>query len=160
MLQQCSPSRVFLIETGATINTSLGRLMVSPHGGDDMLAQVWSWSKYLSTNFTYKISFVNHLYLLNGELHNVPIYVPHSKSSTTTSKSSFILFANRKQNFCINALLQLSKCEFRGGSSGWLWEHQGPLTSLSLNSQLNPCWWPDILVTIPELFTIIQTLYV
>ena len=31
----------------------------------------------------YEISFVNHLYLLNGKLHNVPIYVPHSKSSTT-----------------------------------------------------------------------------
>ena len=83
LLHQCAPSRVFPIKTGATINTSLGQLMVSPHGGDDMLAQVWSWSKYLSTNFTYKISFVNHLYLLNWELHNVPIYVPYSKSSTT-----------------------------------------------------------------------------
>ena len=109
LLHQCAPSRVFPIKTGATINTSLGQLMVSPHGGDDMLAQVWNWSKYLSTYFTYEISFVNHLYLLNGELHNVPIYIPHSKSSTTTSKSSFILFANCIRNFCINALLQWSK---------------------------------------------------
>ena len=83
LLHQCAPSWVFPIETGATINTSWGQLMVSPHGGDDMLAQVWSWSEYLSTYFTYEISFVNHLYLLNGELHNVPIYVPYSKSSTT-----------------------------------------------------------------------------
>ena len=75
LLHQCAPSRVFPIKTGATINRSLGQLMVSPHGGDDMLAQVWSWSKYLSTYFTYEISFVNHLYLLNGELHKVPKFI-------------------------------------------------------------------------------------
>ena len=39
-LDQCAPSCVFLIETGATIDTSWGQLMVSPHGGDDMLAEV------------------------------------------------------------------------------------------------------------------------
>ena len=31
--------------------------------------EVWSWSEYISTYFTYEISFVNHLYLLIGELH-------------------------------------------------------------------------------------------
>ena len=61
-MDQCAPSRVFPIETGATIDTSWGQLMVSPHGGDDMLAEVLSWSEY-------EISFVNHLYLLIGELH-------------------------------------------------------------------------------------------
>ena len=51
-------------------STQVGaKIMVSPHCGDDMLAQVWSWSEYLSTYFTYEISFVNHLYLLIGELH-------------------------------------------------------------------------------------------
>ena len=37
------------------------RKMMSPHGGDDMLAQVWSWSEYLSTYFTGEIFVVNHL---------------------------------------------------------------------------------------------------
>ena len=32
--------------------------MFSPHSGDDMLAQVWNWSEYLSTYFTGEISFV------------------------------------------------------------------------------------------------------
>ena len=68
-MDQCAPSRVFPIETGTTIDTSWGQLMVSPHGGDDMLAEVWSWSEHISTHFTYEISFVNHLYLLIGELH-------------------------------------------------------------------------------------------
>ena len=105
LLHHCSPSRVFLIETGATINTSLGRLMVSPHGGDDMLAQVWSWSKYLSTNFTYKISFVNHLYLLNWELHNVPIYVPYSKSSTTQHPNLPLSFLPTGRSFLCPPML-------------------------------------------------------
>ena len=39
LLHQCAPSWVFTIETGATINTSWGQLMASPHG-DDTLAQV------------------------------------------------------------------------------------------------------------------------
>ena len=57
-------------------STQVGaKIMVSPHGGDDMLAQVWSWSEYLSTYFTYEIYFVNHLYLLNGELHKVPKFI-------------------------------------------------------------------------------------
>ena len=38
-LDQCAPSRVFPIETGATIDTSWGQLMVSPHDGDDILAE-------------------------------------------------------------------------------------------------------------------------
>ena len=55
----------------------------------------------------------------------------------STSKSSFILFSTCIRNFCINALhameqlCLLSKGEFQGRSSGWLWEHQGPLASLS-----------------------------
>ena len=96
------------------------KIMVSPHGGDDMLAQVWSWSEYLSTYFTYEISFVNHLYLVNGELHKVPFCI---------------------RNFCINALQWSSfVCwgEFQGRSSGWLW---APAPSgfvvLILNSQPN-----------------------
>ena len=77
-LDQCSVHHLvpFLLkrcdQTGATIDTSWGQLMVSPHGGDDVLAQVWSWSEYLSTYFTYFL-----FYLLNGESHNVPI---HSKT--------------------------------------------------------------------------------
>ena len=43
-------------------STQVGaKIMVSPHGGDDMLAQVWSWSEYLSTYFTGEIFVVNHL---------------------------------------------------------------------------------------------------
>ena len=43
-------------------STQVGaKIMVSPHGGDDMLAQVWSWSEYLSTYFTVKFSHMKYL---------------------------------------------------------------------------------------------------
>ena len=42
-LDQCAPSCAFSIEsydqTGATIDTSWGQLMISSHGGDNMLAR-------------------------------------------------------------------------------------------------------------------------
>ena len=69
MLDQCAPSRAFSIV--ATINTSCGQLMISPRGDDDMVAQVWSWSEYLSTYFTKAISFCQLFVYLSEESHNV-----------------------------------------------------------------------------------------
>ena len=115
------------VQTGATIDTSWGQLMVSPHGVDDMLAQVLSWSEYISTYFTYDF-FVNHLYLLNRESHNVLINVPDSKSSTTqhpdlplsvlpTSDESF---ASIWSNFFCRAHLDGCESTRPAGPSGFV----------------------------------------
>ena len=63
---QCAQSCAFSIEsfdqTGATIDTSWGQLMISPHGGDNMLARFQAGVICLSTYFTGKI-FVCQLFV-------------------------------------------------------------------------------------------------